>query len=66
MQCINLTQGQSPFKVSVTFTDFGFLFKPFDFFHEETFKSFGHAWCWLFQKRVVRTKLDIYVFITEK
>jgi len=50
MQCIK-TQGQSPFKVSVTFTDFGLLLKPFDFFLEETVKSLGHAWCWLFQSR---------------
>ena len=46
------------------------LFRPFGFIDPKTlnqmaFQSFGfeRTWWKLFQKRVVRTKFDIYVFI---
>jgi len=42
------------------------LFKPFVLLAPMTFNYFWieHTW-WLFQKRLVRTKLDIYIFIQE-
>jgi hypothetical protein len=49
------------------------LFRPFGFIAPETlnylafqFLDYERTWCRLFQKRVVRTKFEIYIFITKK
>jgi hypothetical protein len=44
------------------------MFRPFDFIAPKTYLAFQsfdfeRTWCRLFQKRVVRTKFDIFVFI---
>jgi transposase len=48
------------------------MFRPFDFIAPKTlsylsFQSFDfeRSWWWLFQKHVVCTKFDIYVFIKQ-
>jgi len=49
--------------LDILFIPFGFIApKTFNYLAFQSF-DFGRTWWRLFQKRVVRTKFDIYVFI---
>ena len=55
--------------VKITYSSLAILLIPFGFIDPKILKLFGFPifrsfWRRLFQKRVVRTKFDVYVFIT--